>query len=68
MDAICLWCTSVHVLTLLLFISTVFGTVATAPAPRFEEPDLEEPPPGETTPAATRQVGGEVPATPDRPG
>jgi uncharacterized membrane protein len=36
-DAICLWCTSVHGLTLLLFISTVFGTVATAPGPGFDE-------------------------------
>jgi uncharacterized membrane protein len=32
-DAICLWCTSVHVMSLLLFISTVFGTLATAPPP-----------------------------------
>jgi uncharacterized membrane protein len=32
-DAICLWCTSVHILTILLFISTVFGTVATASPP-----------------------------------
>lgn len=30
-DAICLWCTSVHILTVLLFITTVFGTVATTP-------------------------------------
>jgi uncharacterized membrane protein len=36
-DAICLWCTAVHVLTLLLFISTVFGTVATATGPGFDE-------------------------------
>lgn len=40
-DAICLWCTSVHGLTLLLFISTVFGTVATATGPGFDE-DSEE--------------------------
>ena len=31
-DAICLWCTSVHILTLLLFILTVFGTVSVAAA------------------------------------
>ena len=31
-DAICLWCTSVHVLTLVLFASTVYAT-ATYPAP-----------------------------------
>ncbi|MGP0029872.1 MAG: vitamin K epoxide reductase family protein [Acidimicrobiales bacterium] len=29
-DAICLWCTGVHVLTFILFVSTVFGTLATA--------------------------------------
>lgn len=27
-DAICLWCTSVHILTLVLFVTTVFGTLA----------------------------------------
>lgn len=27
--AICEWCTSVHVLTFLLFVSTIFGTVST---------------------------------------
>lgn len=32
-DAICLWCTSVHIFSLLLFIITVFGTVATAAPP-----------------------------------
>jgi uncharacterized membrane protein len=49
-DAICLWCTSVHILTLLLFITTVFGTVATAPEPDLEteptppdQPDIEAP-------------------------
>jgi uncharacterized membrane protein len=36
---ICLWCTSVHIISLLLFISTVFGTVATSPLP----PELDEP-------------------------
>jgi uncharacterized membrane protein len=30
---ICLYCTSVHVLTFLLFVVTVIGTVATAPLP-----------------------------------
>jgi uncharacterized membrane protein len=30
-DAICLWCTAVHVLTFAVFVSTVFGTLATAP-------------------------------------
>lgn len=27
-EAICLWCTSVHVLTLLVFVTTLFGTVS----------------------------------------
>jgi uncharacterized membrane protein len=31
-DAICLWCTSVHGLSVLLFISTLFGTVSTGAA------------------------------------
>jgi uncharacterized membrane protein len=40
---ICLWCTSVHILSLLLFITTVFGTVATSPPPdEFDESPLEE--------------------------
>ena len=31
--AICEWCTSVHALTFLIFVSTVFGTISTAPLP-----------------------------------
>ncbi len=31
-DAICEWCTAVHVLTFLLFVSTVFGTISSLPA------------------------------------
>lgn len=31
--AICEWCTSVHLLTFLIFVSTVFGTISTAPLP-----------------------------------
>jgi uncharacterized membrane protein len=30
LDAICLWCTSVHVISVILFATTVFGTAATA--------------------------------------
>jgi uncharacterized membrane protein len=30
-DAICLWCTAVHVLTLLLFATTVYATVTYPP-------------------------------------
>jgi uncharacterized membrane protein len=37
-NAICLWCTAVHVLTLVVFVSTVFGTLSTAPV--GEELDL----------------------------
>jgi uncharacterized membrane protein len=29
-DAICLWCTAVHVLTLVVFVSTVLATLSTA--------------------------------------
>ena len=29
-DAICLWCTAVHVLTFVLFVSTVLATLSTA--------------------------------------
>lgn len=35
-DAICLWCTSVHVLTLMLFATTVFAT-SSYPAPLASE-------------------------------
>ncbi len=31
-DAICEWCTAVHALTFLLFVSTVFGTISLPPA------------------------------------
>ena len=39
-DAICLWCTSVHVLTLVLFGVTVYATSA-YPAPVVEEVDVD---------------------------
>jgi len=39
-DAICLWCTSVHVLTLVLFGVTVYATSA-YPAPLAEEVDVD---------------------------
>jgi uncharacterized membrane protein len=32
-DGICLWCTAVHLFTLLIFASTVFGTLSTGPEP-----------------------------------
>jgi uncharacterized membrane protein len=31
-DAICELCTAVHVLTFLLFVGTIFGTISLAPA------------------------------------
>lgn len=34
--AICEWCTSVHVITLILFIATVFGTLSVT-SPAYEE-------------------------------
>jgi len=43
LDAICLYCTAVHVLSVLLFISTGLGTAATAePAEIFDDEDDEE--------------------------
>jgi uncharacterized membrane protein len=39
-DAICLWCTAVHVLTLLLFGITVYATSA-YPAPRDVDEDVD---------------------------
>lgn len=35
-DAICLWCTMVHILTLLVFFTTVFGTLSAA-SPAVED-------------------------------
>ncbi|HWE55560.1 MAG TPA: vitamin K epoxide reductase family protein [Acidimicrobiales bacterium] len=37
-DAICLWCTSVHVITFLIFVATVMGTAATS-APAYDPDD-----------------------------
>ena len=47
LDEICLWCTSVHVISLLLFVLTAFGTAATAPFPvePAEEPEPQTDPP-----------------------
>jgi uncharacterized membrane protein len=33
LDAICIYCTAVHVLTFLLFVNTVIATAATSPEP-----------------------------------
>lgn len=41
-DAICEWCTAVHVLTFLIFVATVFGTISTDPLPE-EQPDGDGP-------------------------
>jgi len=40
-NAICLWCTAVHVLTLVVFVSTVFGTLSTAPLEEELDPKAE---------------------------
>ncbi|HLI23875.1 MAG TPA: vitamin K epoxide reductase family protein, partial [Acidimicrobiales bacterium] len=37
LDAVCLWCTSVHVISLLVFIVTAFGTAATSPMPELAD-------------------------------
>ena len=39
---ICLWCTSVHIISFLIFLSTAFGTLATMPDVLDEEGDLDE--------------------------
>lgn len=41
LDAVCLWCTAVHALAILLFVSTVFATATTA-----EDPDVPVQGPG----------------------
>ena len=43
-DAICLWCTSVHVLTLIVFGTTTYATV-TYPPPALDSPGAAEPAP-----------------------
>lgn len=44
-DAICLWCTAVHVLTFVVFVSTVLATVSTSPLDDdLDMADLEEAP------------------------
>jgi uncharacterized membrane protein len=43
LDAICLYCSAVHVLSVLIFISTGLGTAATAPLPdAFDDDDDDE--------------------------
>jgi len=37
LDAICLWCTSVHIISLIIFITTAFGTASTAPDLDYED-------------------------------
>jgi uncharacterized membrane protein len=36
-DAICLWCTAVHILTFIVFATTVYATLALTP---LDEDDL----------------------------
>jgi uncharacterized membrane protein len=38
-DAICLWCTSVHIISLLVFIVTAFGTAMAAPDDYYDDDD-----------------------------
>ena len=37
LDAICLWCTSVHIMSLIIFATTAFGTASTAPDLTYED-------------------------------
>lgn len=46
-DAICLWCTSVHILTFAVFVSTVLATLSTAP--------IDEPGAGRSGPSPPRR-------------
>jgi uncharacterized membrane protein len=41
-DAICLWCTSVHILSLLLFVTTALGTISTSPIDDLDDLDDDE--------------------------
>jgi len=43
LDAICLWCTSVHIISLLVFIVTAFGTAMVTTAFDYEA-DASDPP------------------------
>jgi uncharacterized membrane protein len=45
LDAVCLWCTAVHVVSLLLFMVTAFGTAATtvSPAADFDSESVPTP-------------------------
>lgn len=43
LDAICLYCSAVHVLSVLIFISTGLGTAATAESPDLYDDDEDEP-------------------------
>lgn len=42
LDAVCLWCTAVHVLTLILFTIVVAGTALAVPPDRAELSDLSD--------------------------
>ncbi len=41
-DAICLWCTSVHIISLIIFITTAFGTASTAPDVGYEDDYVDD--------------------------
>jgi uncharacterized membrane protein len=55
LDAICLYCTAVHALSILVFILTGLGTAATAAPPSFDDDDLEEGD-GPSSPTAPRRT------------
>jgi uncharacterized membrane protein len=49
LDALCLYCTAVHIITVLLFITVALGTVATAPP--LDDDDGEPDQPARSSPA-----------------
>jgi uncharacterized membrane protein len=42
LDAICLWCTGVHTISIILFLLTGVGTVLTSPLPDVDDDDDDE--------------------------
>jgi uncharacterized membrane protein len=63
LDAICLWCTSVHVMSLILFATTAFGTAATATPVDFEdEEEWAEDDTAEDDTADEETADGDTPA------
>ena len=53
LHAICVYCTTVHVITVLLFVTVAFGTAATGPSFEDEDPgevEIDDPDPAQASP------------------